>query len=83
MTPERRHTVIEEIARLKVSAIIRTNSTESAAAAMEAAVAGGFRMVEFTLTTPGALELIKQFSSRGDLLVGAGTVLTVEQAARG
>ena len=47
---------------------------------MRAAVAGGFRTVEFTLTTPGALELISEFSAHDDLLVGAGTVLTTEQA---
>jgi 2-dehydro-3-deoxyphosphogluconate aldolase/(4S)-4-hydroxy-2-oxoglutarate aldolase len=47
---------------------------------MEAAVAGGFRMVEFTLTTPGALELIGEFSRREGLLVGAGTVLSPVQA---
>ena len=52
---------------------------------MRAAVDGGFRVIEFTLTTPGALELITEFarsSGAGDdaLIVGAGTVLTVEQA---
>lgn len=47
---------------------------------MEAAVAGGFRMVEFTLTTPGALELVQQFAVRPEMLVGAGTVLTVDDA---
>lgn len=76
----RREDTLAEIARHKVSAIIRTNSTESAAGAMEAAVAGGFRMVEFTLTTPGALDLIQQFAARPELLVGAGTVLRVDQA---
>lgn len=47
---------------------------------MNAAVDGGFRMIEFTLTTPGAIELIQEFSAHQDLLVGAGTALTVEQA---
>ena len=37
-------------------------------------------MVEFTLTTPGAFELISEFSELADLLVGAGTVMTPEQA---
>jgi 2-dehydro-3-deoxyphosphogluconate aldolase/(4S)-4-hydroxy-2-oxoglutarate aldolase len=46
---------------------------------MSAVVRGGFRFVEFTLTTPGALDLIEEFSSNQDLLVGAGTVLTSEQ----
>ena len=47
---------------------------------MRAAVDGGFRMIEFTLTTPGAMELIAEFARRTDLLVGAGTVLTLQQA---
>jgi 2-dehydro-3-deoxyphosphogluconate aldolase / (4S)-4-hydroxy-2-oxoglutarate aldolase len=80
MITSRRQVTLTEIGRLRASAIIRTNAMETAAAAMEAAVAGGFRMVEFTLTTPGALELIRQFAARPDILVGAGTVLTVEEA---
>ena len=47
---------------------------------MEAAVRGGFRIVEFTLTIPGALDRVEEFARRPDLIVGAGTVLTVEQA---
>lgn len=42
----------------------------------------GFTIVEFTLTTPGALELISEFSKRDDLTVGAGTVLSLEDAER-
>jgi 2-dehydro-3-deoxyphosphogluconate aldolase/(4S)-4-hydroxy-2-oxoglutarate aldolase len=43
---------------------------------MQAAVDGGFRIVEFTLTTPGALNLITQFKKNNDLIVGAGTVMS-------
>ncbi len=64
----------------RVSAIIRANDQTLAADAMSAAIDGGFRMVEFTLTIPGAMELIKSFSKRTDLLVGAGTVLSRGQA---
>ncbi len=64
----------------RASAILRTSCAEAARPAMEAAVDGGFRIVEFTLTTPGALELIKEFAGRDGLVVGAGTVLSVEQA---
>jgi Entner-Doudoroff aldolase len=49
---------------------------------MEAAVRGGFRIIEFTLTVPGAIELIQEFSKRTELAVGAGTVLTVEEARK-
>ncbi len=41
---------------------------------------GGFRIVEFTLTIPGALDLIGEFARRPELVVGAGTVLTADEA---
>jgi len=63
-----------------VSAIVRSDDQATASGAMKAAVAGGFRMVEFTLTTPGALELIARFRENQDLLVGAGTVLSAGEA---
>ncbi|MCA9290282.1 MAG: bifunctional 4-hydroxy-2-oxoglutarate aldolase/2-dehydro-3-deoxy-phosphogluconate aldolase, partial [Phycisphaerales bacterium] len=68
--------------RLRASAILRTMRAEAAAPAMEAAVRGGFRIVEFTLTTPGAFDLITDFARRDGLVVGAGTVLTVDDARR-
>lgn len=64
----------------RASAILRTSIEEAARPAMETAIRGGFRVIEFTLTTPGALELIAEFSKRSDIAVGAGTVLTVDQA---
>jgi Entner-Doudoroff aldolase len=64
----------------RATAILRTDVEAAAAPAMEAAVRGGFRILEFTLTTPGALERIAEFSRRPGLVVGAGTVLTVEDA---
>jgi len=47
---------------------------------MEAALVGGFEVIEFTLTTPGALDLIGEFSRRPGIVVGAGTVLTDDDA---
>ena len=72
--------VLQEILKRRVSAIIRTKDQQLASDAMAAACRGGFRMIEFTLTTPGALELIADFSTKDDLLVGAGTVLELQQA---
>ncbi|HUU94875.1 MAG TPA: bifunctional 4-hydroxy-2-oxoglutarate aldolase/2-dehydro-3-deoxy-phosphogluconate aldolase [Phycisphaerae bacterium] len=72
--------VVNEILQHRVSAIVRTKDQHVAGDAMRAAVDGGFRLVEFTMTTPGALELITDFAKKPELLVGAGTVLTVEQA---
>ena len=77
MTPDE---FLEVLADARASAILRTGIEGAARPAMEAAVRAGFRVIEFTLTTPGALELIVEFSARDDLAVGAGTVLTVEEA---
>jgi len=76
----RRAATLASIGRHKVSAIIRAADREKAERAMEAAVAGGFRVVEFTLTTPGALDLVREFSKRPGLVVGAGTVLDTRVA---
>jgi 2-dehydro-3-deoxyphosphogluconate aldolase / (4S)-4-hydroxy-2-oxoglutarate aldolase len=64
----------------RATAILRTTSEDHACLAMEAAVRAGFCICEFTLTVPGALGLIREFAARPGLIVGAGTVLTVEDA---
>ena len=62
-------------------AILRTGDRDVAAEAMEAAVRGGFRILEFTLGIPGAFDLVRRFSQRPGLVVGVGTVLTVAEVA--
>ena len=47
---------------------------------MEAAIDAGFQVVEFTMTIPGVLDLVRQFAKRDGLLVSVGTVLTLEDA---
>ena len=77
MTPD---SFVERLGREKASAILRTNNQELAAKAMEAAIRGGFTIIEFTLTIPGVFELVQDFSRREGLIVGTGTVMDVEQA---
>jgi 2-dehydro-3-deoxyphosphogluconate aldolase/(4S)-4-hydroxy-2-oxoglutarate aldolase len=67
------------LARERVSAILRTTDHRLAERVMDVAVTAGFRVIEFTLTTPGALELIAAFSQRAGIVVGAGTVLTTAE----
>ena len=66
----------------RASAILRTTIADAAKPAMEAALRGGFEVIEFTLTTPGAFELIGEFAARPGIVVGAGTVLTTDDADR-
>jgi 2-dehydro-3-deoxyphosphogluconate aldolase/(4S)-4-hydroxy-2-oxoglutarate aldolase len=75
-------TFTELLGQEKASAILRANDQRKAALAMEAAIRGGFSIIEFTLTTPGVYELIQDFSRRDGVVVGAGTVLDEEQARK-
>lgn len=77
MTPEN---FVEQLGISKATAILRTNSQEKAAKAMDAAIRGGFTICEFTLTVPGAYELVNDFSRREGLIVGTGTVMDVNDA---
>ena len=70
----------ELMRRERACAILRSEDAEAGRLAMHAAIAGGFRCAEVTLTTPGALELVAELSRREGLTVGAGTVLTVADA---
>lgn len=91
MTPD---AFVRTLGRHRTTAIVRTDDTEIAAAAMAAAIAGGVRIAEFTLTTPGAYELIADLARRGGgtpadgmtpddpVIVGAGTVLTTVELER-
>jgi len=80
MTPQ---DFIDHLGRTRASAILRTDDADAAARAMEAAVRGGFEICEFTLTIPDAYALIADFSRRHpEIVFGAGTVLTVEEAER-
>lgn len=73
---------VDLLGQEKASAILRTHDQQKAAAAMDAAIRGGFKIIEFTLTVPGVFELIQDFSNRRNVVVGAGTVLNTKEAAR-
>jgi 2-dehydro-3-deoxyphosphogluconate aldolase/(4S)-4-hydroxy-2-oxoglutarate aldolase len=79
VTPEE---FVELFGREKASAILRTNSQEKAALAMDAAIRGGFTVIEFTLTIPGVYELVQDFSQREGLVVGTGTVMEEAEAQK-
>lgn len=79
MSPE---DFLTEFKQAKASAILRTNDTDNARKAMNAAVDGGFRVIEFTFSIPNVLDLIKEFAERDELIVGAGTIVTRFEAVQ-
>ncbi|MDX3745018.1 bifunctional 4-hydroxy-2-oxoglutarate aldolase/2-dehydro-3-deoxy-phosphogluconate aldolase [Streptomyces sp. AK08-02] len=54
----------------------------TAAPLTEALTAGGAACAEVTFRTPGAEQVVREMAAHGGLTVGAGTVLTPEQAER-
>lgn len=73
---------LETLRKERGSAILRTKETAVAREAMKAAIGGGFKIIEFTLTIPGVYDLISEFAADSGLTVGAGTILTAEEAHR-
>jgi 2-dehydro-3-deoxyphosphogluconate aldolase / (4S)-4-hydroxy-2-oxoglutarate aldolase len=75
-------TSLEQILRYKIVAILRGCEPEGVPDIVAALAEGGVRLLEITLNSPGALDLIRRVSqTMGDrLLVGAGTVLTPAEA---
>ena len=71
-----------QIRQAGVVAIMRADSAHHALAVAEAVRAGGLNAIEVSLTTPGALEAIRQLVGQRwpDLFVGAGTVLDAHSA---
>lgn len=65
-----------------VIAIMRANSPDQLLAAADALKAGGVNAIEVTMTTPGALDVIRQATAKygADVLFGVGSVLDAETA---
>lgn len=71
------------IERIGIVPVIRASSPDQAKFAAEAVCAGGIPIVEITMTVPGAVEVIEELARTAPhVLVGAGTVLDAEAAAR-
>lgn len=72
----------------RLATVIRANSAETALAAADALIAAGFRLIEVTMTVPGAVEAIQELARRvkdrgqTDIIIGAGTVMSAVDARR-
>jgi 2-dehydro-3-deoxyphosphogluconate aldolase/(4S)-4-hydroxy-2-oxoglutarate aldolase len=76
--------VHKRVLEIGIVPVIRASSPQRAALAAEAVASGGIPIVEITMTVPGAIEAIAQLSRSigAHVLVGAGTVLDRDTAAR-
>merc|ERR1719217_1529877 len=81
-SPESVEKVMETFKKYRACAVLRTPKAEQCAPAMQAAIDGGFDIVEFTLTTPGCLDQVANFRAKydGKVMVGCGTVMDIPDA---
>ena len=78
----KKHEKLNLIRETGIIAIMRAQSSDQLIAAADAIREGGVRVIEVTMTTPGALDIIAQASAKygGSVLFGAGSVLDTETA---
>ena len=76
------HEVIRRIGEVGIIPVVRAASVEDANRAVRAIHAGGIPVAEITLTIPNAITVIRHVVREygKDVLVGAGTVTTAEEA---
>ena len=76
--------VLQTFANIRACAVLRTPTSEACPKAMQACIDGGFKIVEFTLTTPDCLDHLSSFREKydGDVMVGCGTIMNTDDAER-
>lgn len=75
--------ILKELSNIGVIPVVKINDAKKAVPLAKALAKGGLNAAEITFRTDAAEEAIKRISQEcPDMLVGAGTVLTTEQAER-
>ncbi|ONI41258.1 2-dehydro-3-deoxyphosphogluconate aldolase [Candidatus Epulonipiscium fishelsonii] len=70
----------EIVSKLKIVPVVKLDNVEDAVPLANALIAGGLPIAEVTFRTSAAFESIKAMSKIPEMIVGAGTVITLEQA---
>lgn len=79
-----RSTTLQHIRAGRVIALIRADSPDGLIECGRALQAGGLNLIELTMTTPGAIELVARAARElPGVLLGLGTVLDAETARAG
>jgi 2-dehydro-3-deoxyphosphogluconate aldolase/(4S)-4-hydroxy-2-oxoglutarate aldolase len=73
---------VDKLLSEKMMTLVRCNTQAQGQEMADALVDAGVKVIEITLTTPGALKIIEKLLKNKDLLVGAGTVRTAKDVKR-
>jgi 2-dehydro-3-deoxyphosphogluconate aldolase/(4S)-4-hydroxy-2-oxoglutarate aldolase len=71
---------LDKITQIKLIPVVAIQDAGHSDGLADALIAGGLPCAEITFRTAAAQDAIRNMAKRGDMLVGAGTVLTVDQA---
>ena len=71
--------ILSKIHNLLIVPVVTIHDAKNANRLAKALLAGGLPCAEITFRTEAAVEAIKNIAKREEMLVGAGTVLTIEQ----
>jgi len=66
----------------KLMALVRMDSKDKGQELADVLVAAGIKVIEITLTTPGAEKIIEKLVKNKELTVGAGTVLSAKDVKK-
>jgi len=72
-------TALEEVLQMKIVPVVAIHDAGHSDALADALIEGGLPCAEITFRTAAAAVAIRTMAKRGDMLVGAGTVLTIDQ----
>lgn len=73
--------ILEKLKGNGIVAVIRGKNHEEAKGYMEACLRGGIKSLELTYTIPNVVELIREYSSNEEALIGVGSVLNGKMAS--
>ncbi len=76
------HKVLDRIEKYKIVPVVAIHNADHAPALAEALISGGLPCAEITFRTDAAEKAIEKMHHNRDMLVGAGTVLSVEQVKK-
>lgn len=71
--------ILERFARMRVVPVVAIQNAADSMPLADALIEGGLPCAEITFRTAAAVDAMRIMARRGDILVGAGTVLKVDQ----
>ena len=71
--------ILDQFEKMRVIPVVAIENARDAAPLADALIEGGLPCAEITFRTAAAIDAMHTMAQRGDILVGAGTVLKVDQ----